>query len=805
MCITRNHCRVLFVPVLLLLLTIFSGMEGMAQPQLNLKDIQVNWPIVELRFTVDCDGKRVYDIERENLRLLENGVEIDDFSVWCPDPGLECAVSASLVFDASGSMGGARMASAKQAGHAFVDMMDGEYHEAAVIFYTSVVTVLQPMTTDTTKLHDAIDGIPAAGIGAWRDGAYAGILELINDGVNQCRGVILLTDGKDNASTRSLQDIISLATRHRIRVYTIGLGEDIDTLKLDSLAQETGGRFYHILADNEIVPAYTEIMTELKKLPMEQDCLVAYTRDCADGTLRTVELQLRDYCNGTDVRTRTYTAPLDSTTFTTVEMQLGKVQGQGGADITLPLDLLTDLQGVTLSPFSFNLHYDPPSLQLIDVSAPAGSLLEGSAIQVTPSALGSRIEVLDTVTIDGAGKMMDLTFSATEVTDTLRLAVVGFDPQFGGGCFIPSMEDGEILLVPAAPDVSCSMNAPDELEWRTEEQDYEPNPFTVRFRVFNVGLVAAENAQFRITYDSDDVQLVTPSTDVQSGPLPDLEPGEFMEISWLLFAEPRTTETRSEIGIVATFDNNEDISCIVGVLIPEAESALAVSITPAGPLAFCEGDSVMLDAGAGYAAYEWSTGESTRTIVVHSAGSYTVMVWNDAGASATAAPVHVTVHPAPAEPVITRSGDVLHSDTAQSWQWFRNGEVIQDATAQFLAVTETGGYTVIITDENGCTAESETFDVTVLDVQAVPLPDLRISVHPEPNTGVLTLEIAAEVRIEGTVTLYDLMGRALRPAVNIESDGVYRGTIDLTTVSPGTYLLRLVVNGREEFRKIRRM
>ncbi|MBR9977488.1 MAG: VWA domain-containing protein, partial [Bacteroidetes bacterium] len=645
MCITNNHCRVLLYPVLLLLLTMLSGMKGMAQPQLNIKSIQTDWPIVELYFTVDCDGKRVYDIDRQDVRLLENGVEIDEFSVWCPDPHLVCAVSASLVFDASGSMGGSRQAAAKQAGHAFIDMMDGEYHEAAVIFYTSVVTVLQKMTTDTTLLHDAINGIPAAGMGAWRDGVYVGLLELVNDGVNQCRGVILLTDGEDIGSTRTLEELVSLATRHRIPVYTIGLGENVNTGELDTLAQQTGGQFYHVLAENEMVSIYTEIMTQLQKLPMEQDCLIAYTRDCADGTMRTVELQLHDYCNGSDVRIRNYTAPLDSTTFTTVGMRLGEVQGQGGGDVTLPLNLVTDLEGVTLLPFSFNLHYDPPSLQLIDVTAPPGSLLEGSTIQVTPSALGSRIEVMDSVTIDSAGKMMDLTFSATEVTDTIRLAVVGLDPQFSGGCFRPSIEDGEILIVPAAPSVTCSMDAPEELEWRTDEQDYEPNPFTVRFQVFNNGLVAAENVLFRIAYDTADVRLVTPSTDVQSGPLSDLEPGEFMEVSWLLSAEPRTMETQTDLGIVATFDNHEDVSCIVGVLIPEAESALVVSITATGPLTFCEGDSVLLDAGEGYASYEWSTGESTRTIVVHTAGSYTVTVWNDAGASATSAPVNVSVHP----------------------------------------------------------------------------------------------------------------------------------------------------------------
>jgi hypothetical protein len=37
-------------------------------------------------------------------------------------------------------------------------------------------------------------------------------------------------------------------------------------------------------------------------------------------------------------------------------------------------------------------------------------------------------------------------------------------------------------------------------------------------------------------------------------------------------------------------------------------------ITANGPLSFCDGGSVTLDAGAGYTAYSWSSGKSTQSI-----------------------------------------------------------------------------------------------------------------------------------------------------------------------------------------------
>lgn len=53
---------------------------------------------------------------------------------------------------------------------------------------------------------------------------------------------------------------------------------------------------------------------------------------------------------------------------------------------------------------------------------------------------------------------------------------------------------------------------------------------------------------------------------------------------------------------------------------------LPVPVTAAGPTTFCAGDSVMLEAPAGYDHYLWSNGATTRTIWVKDAGNYTVRV-----------------------------------------------------------------------------------------------------------------------------------------------------------------------------------
>lgn len=67
------------------------------------------------------------------------------------------------------------------------------------------------------------------------------------------------------------------------------------------------------------------------------------------------------------------------------------------------------------------------------------------------------------------------------------------------------------------------------------------------------------------------------------------------------------------------------------------------TISPAGPLLLCDGASQLLTASSG-ASYTWSTGATTQSITVSTAGSYSVTVDDGAGCVATSAPVVITTN-----------------------------------------------------------------------------------------------------------------------------------------------------------------
>lgn len=136
------------------------------------------------------------------------------------------------------------------------------------------------------------------------------------------------------------------------------------------------------------------------------------------------------------------------------------------------------------------------------------------------------------------------------------------------------------------------------------------------------------------------------------------------------------------------------------------------TITPDGPLEFCDGDSVTLTSSVAD-AYLWSTGETTQSIVVMAAGNYSVEVTDQNGCSGVSADVTITVFQNP-QPEITSTDTVacdgqvvtLTSSQADGYLWSTG------AMVQSIAVTQGGIYSVTVTDGNGCTG-SDDIEITI--------------------------------------------------------------------------------------------
>ncbi len=125
------------------------------------------------------------------------------------------------------------------------------------------------------------------------------------------------------------------------------------------------------------------------------------------------------------------------------------------------------------------------------------------------------------------------------------------------------------------------------------------------------------------------------------------------------------------------------------------------SIIANGPTEFCDGGSVMLDAGL-YSSYLWNTGATSESIPAYGSQPYEVTVTDANGCTGMASQI-VTVYSNPT-PTITGPSTIcnntpvtLNAGAYASYIWSNN------ATSPTISVGTAGTYKVTVTDAHGCT------------------------------------------------------------------------------------------------------
>jgi gliding motility-associated-like protein len=181
-----------------------------------------------------------------------------------------------------------------------------------------------------------------------------------------------------------------------------------------------------------------------------------------------------------------------------------------------------------------------------------------------------------------------------------------------------------------------------------------------------------------------------------------------------------TGATTQSINITVSGSNTVTITDVNGCSATSSATIVAVnplptvSITAAGPVAFCSGGAVTLTSSSG-SSYLWDNGQTTQSVNVNNTGARTVTMTDANGCSATSPVTSVTVNPLPTVS-ITAGGPVtfcsggsvtLNSTAGSSYLW-NSGE-----TTQSISVNNTATKTVTMTDGNGCSGTSSVTSVTV--------------------------------------------------------------------------------------------
>lgn len=422
---------------------------ALAQPQLELRSISVNYPEITLNVGVKCDTA-FPNYSNQNFKIKDGGREVNQFTLNCPASNRYCCISVALVVDRSGSMGWGTPTSlqgAKDGVKAFIDRMDGNCDEATLISFASNVTVDVFMTNDKVLLKAGVDALVAAGGTAVWDACVEGITELVNNATQECKEVIVVTDGEDNASTNNtVADVIAAAQAANVRIVTIGLGTGINEADLKQIANETNGKYYAAANPSQLVGFYRQINTELSIRFTQCEIKYTTTAPCLNGSTRKVDVTLQGLtnCPGSVTKSMNYQLPRDTSTFQNVTIRLGSDSVRCQSYVDIPLILETSIQD-SFPAFSFDLFYDYACVQFIGFQT-SGFLLAGMLIDVQPNGSGFRFTFFKPTFINGSGILAMLRFGVQSSYDRdclLRLA----NFNFNSGCSkIGSLIDGNIRV-----------------------------------------------------------------------------------------------------------------------------------------------------------------------------------------------------------------------------------------------------------------------------------------------------------------------------------------------------------------------
>ena len=208
------------------------------------------------------NGRVTVTVSHFSKYILLNKIDFDavwDIDIRAPRRGDDTSpIDLILVIDESNSMrdndsGDIRVLASRQIASS---LFEGD--RVGVIGFDSRARLLSELTDDMDAARAAISKISISGGTAMYAGLAMALDEFQNNSRPNSRKIIIaLTDGEDYPQNPDAYDsIIDEAKNKSVVIYTIGLGNSLNELLLDSIAQKTGGAYFHATLAEEIYQGF---------------------------------------------------------------------------------------------------------------------------------------------------------------------------------------------------------------------------------------------------------------------------------------------------------------------------------------------------------------------------------------------------------------------------------------------------------------------------------------------------------------------------------------------------------------------
>jgi len=210
----------------------------------------------------------VSGLEKEHFKLYEDKVEqaITHFG------SEDAPVSVGFIFDASGSMRD-KLSKSREAVTRFLKTANPD-DEFFLVQFNDRAELVMGMTKEIEEIQNRLMWIEPHGRTALLDAIYFSLMQ-IRQAHNPRKALIIISDGGDNRSRHTMNEVKNLVREADVQIYAMGImepavsrGRTVEELAgpelLSEVAEQTSGRLFEIESVNELPDVASKISFALR-------------------------------------------------------------------------------------------------------------------------------------------------------------------------------------------------------------------------------------------------------------------------------------------------------------------------------------------------------------------------------------------------------------------------------------------------------------------------------------------------------------------------------------------------------------
>jgi len=275
-----------FLLVIVLLPIVLAG-----TPAVTPQQIEINVERVNILFSVkDNKGRLITNLKQSDFKLFEDekpqAIERVNIDTDLP-------LNIALLIDRSGTVQN-QLKLEKEAAIEFLNktLKHGKDKAVVIGFDTAVDDLTKGFTDDIEKLSDPIRKILAGGSTSVFDAVYIASNQYLAKEPSR-RLVVLISDGDDNNSRKTLEESLLVAQKSSVAIYAIstnlsvgssGANRDRGDKNLKKLSEETGGRAFFPKKLEDLETGFQSIGEEVRS---QYSLIYSPTNKTRDGMFRT--------------------------------------------------------------------------------------------------------------------------------------------------------------------------------------------------------------------------------------------------------------------------------------------------------------------------------------------------------------------------------------------------------------------------------------------------------------------------------------------------------------------------------------